>query len=55
MMMDLESYKESLIGGLCDIDEIEAEIAEMKAAKIGTIKPNCWEKISENEFEICEL
>lgn len=41
-VMDLASYKESLIGGLNDLEEVEKEILEMQNAKVGTIKPNCW-------------
>lgn len=55
MTMDLRSYEESMIGGLNNPEEVKAEIEEMKTAKVGTIKPNCWKKISEDEFEIYEM
>ena len=55
MIMDIKSYKESLIGGLNDTTEVEETIKEMELAKVGTIKPNCWEKISNKEFKIYSL
>lgn len=55
MKMDIESYIESMKAGLHNPEEIRAEVEEMKKAKVGTIKPNYWEKLSENEFEIYEL
>lgn len=55
MIMNLRSYEESLIGGLMDADEVNEIIAEMKNAKVGTIKPDCWEKISDTEFKIYVL
>lgn len=54
-VMDLASYKESLIGGLNDLEEVEKEILEMQNAKVGTIKPNCWEKVSEDSFLVYGL
>lgn len=51
-VMDLESYEESLLGGLNDPEEVAKEIKEMKTAKVGTLKPNYWKKISEDKFEI---
>lgn len=53
--MDLQSYKESLIGGGFDLQEVNAMLEEMEAAKVGTIKANCWEKISESEYIIYSL
>ena len=55
LIMDLKSYEESLIGGLNDPDEVKAEIEEIRKAKIGTLKPNCWKKISEDEIEVFEM
>lgn len=55
MRIDIESYRESLTGGLLDEQEIAKEIEEVKAAKVGTIKPNCWEKVSDTEIELYEL
>ena len=55
MKMDLRSYEESMLGGLNDPDEVKQTIEEMRTAKVGTIKPNCWEKISDDEFEIYEM
>lgn len=52
MIMDLESYRESCIGALMDVEEVDKIIDEMKSAKVGTIKPNWWEKISDTEFII---
>lgn len=54
-IMDIESYKESLIGGLHDEEEANAEIEEMRNAKVGTLKPNCWEKIGDDKFSIYAL
>lgn len=51
-VMDLRSYEENLLGGLNNHEEVVKEIEEMKTAKVGTLKPNCWKKVSENEFEI---
>lgn len=48
----IKDYYENLIGCLWDEEEAKAEIEEMKAAKVGTIKPDCWEKIGEDEFII---
>lgn len=55
IIMDSKSYFESLIGGLMDEEEAKKEVEEMRAAKVGTIKPNCWKKIGEDEFIIYSL
>lgn len=53
--MTLMDYEESLKSGLVDEEEIAEIIEEMKKAKVGAIKANCWEKIGEDEFIICVL
>ena len=55
MLMDIESFIESMKAGLHDSEEIRAEVEEMKRAKVGTIKPNYWEKLKADLFEIYEL
>lgn len=54
-IMTIQEYYDSLIGGLWDEDEAQAEVEEMRSAKVGTIKPNCWEKIGEDEYLIYSL
>lgn len=55
LIMDIESRRESLIGGLWDEEEVNAEIEEMRNAKVGTIKPECWEKLDDDKFLIYSL
>lgn len=55
VIMTSQDWYDSLIGGLRDEDEAREEVEEMRRAKVGTIKPNCWEKIAEDEYIIYEM
>lgn len=55
MKMDLESYKESLKGGLFNEEEVEEIIEEMRTARPGTIKPQWWWKRADDEYEIFDM
>ena len=48
----LDDYRDSLPEGLNDEEEVDKEIETMEAAKVGTVKANCWEKLSEDLFLI---
>lgn len=50
--MTSEEYYYSLIGCLWDEEEAQAEVDEMRAAKIGTLKANCWAKVNEDKYII---
>lgn len=55
VIMTSQDWYDSLIGGLWDEDEAREEVEEMRKAKVGTIKPNYWEKIAEDEYIIFEM
>lgn len=53
--MNLKDYEDSLRGGLNDEEDIKVTIEEMKEAKVGTIKANCWEKVAADEYVIFSM
>ena len=52
MIMDSATYLDWLLGGLNDEEESRAEVEEMRAAKVGTVKADCWKKIEEDKYII---
>lgn len=51
-IMTSEELYEALIGGCWEPDDAQAWVTEMREAKVGTLKADCWEKIGADEFII---